>query len=94
MLSSHPSSKTFLRGLRQWAPAATHLEVNTAKALGLKVFPPTYADIGYNIDLLSDDTKVCTIDSVGSEANRMEPVSPATLGVQKASDWVCPRPRG
>ena len=38
------------------------------------IFPPTYADIGYNIDGLSDGTKVATIDSVGSQANRMEPV--------------------
>ncbi|CAG0959874.1 hypothetical protein BURK2_00672 [Burkholderiales bacterium] len=38
------------------------------------IFPPTYADIGYNIDTLSDGTKVATIDSVGSQANRMEPV--------------------
>ncbi len=38
------------------------------------VFPPTYADIGYNIDLLSDGTKVATIDSIGSQANRMEPL--------------------
>lgn len=38
------------------------------------VFPPTYAGIGYNIDTLSDGTKVATIDSVGSQANRMEPV--------------------
>jgi CRISPR-associated protein Csb1 len=38
------------------------------------VFPPTYADIGYNIDTLSDGTKVATIDSVGAQANRMEPI--------------------
>lgn len=38
------------------------------------IFPPTYADIGYNIDTLSDGTKVATIDSVGSQANRMEPI--------------------
>jgi CRISPR-associated protein Csb1 len=38
------------------------------------IFPPTYADIGYNIDTLSDGTKVVTIDSVGSQANRMEPI--------------------
>jgi CRISPR-associated protein Csb1 len=38
------------------------------------IFPPTYADIGYNIDTLSDGTKVVTIDSVGSQANRMEPM--------------------
>lgn len=40
--------------------------------------PPTYAmgegKSPYNIDTLSDGTKVCTIDSVGSQANRMEPV--------------------
>ncbi|HEX5279310.1 MAG TPA: type I-U CRISPR-associated RAMP protein Csb1/Cas7u [Micropepsaceae bacterium] len=38
------------------------------------IFPPTYADIGYNIDALSDGTRVATIDSVGSQANRMEPI--------------------
>jgi CRISPR-associated protein Csb1 len=38
------------------------------------IFPPTYADIGYNTDTLADGTKVATIDSVGSQANRMEPI--------------------
>lgn len=38
------------------------------------IFPPTYADIGYSIDELSDGTKVAQVDSVGSQANRMEPV--------------------
>lgn len=38
------------------------------------IFPPTYADIGYNIDELSDGTKIVTIDSVGSQANRIEPI--------------------
>jgi len=42
------------------------------------IFPPTYADIGYNIDTLSDGTKVATIDSVGSQANRMEPMFKST----------------
>src|SRR5579872_4823587 len=41
---------------------------------GAVIFPPTYADIGYNIDTLSDGVKVATIDSVGSQANRMEPI--------------------
>lgn len=41
---------------------------------GSVIFPPTYADIGYNIDTLSDGTKVVTVDSVGSQANRMEPI--------------------
>ncbi len=38
------------------------------------IFPPTYAGIGYNIDVLSDGTRVATVDSVGSQANRLEPV--------------------
>ncbi len=38
------------------------------------VFPPTYAGGGYNIDEQSDGTKVALIDSVGSQANRMEPI--------------------
>jgi CRISPR-associated protein Csb1 len=39
-------------------------------------FPPTYADLkdNYNIDTLSDGTTVVTVDSVGSQANRMEPI--------------------
>ena len=38
------------------------------------IFPPTYAGVGYNIDTLSDGTKVVTVDSVGAQANRMEPI--------------------
>src|SRR5262245_47806737 len=47
------------------------------------IFPPTYAKpersrdedwLGYNIDRFSDGTNVCQIDSVGSQANRMEPI--------------------
>jgi len=38
------------------------------------IFPPTYAGTGYNIDTLADGSRVATIDSVGSQANRMEPV--------------------
>ena len=47
---------------------------------GSVIFPPTYAaesrqdKPGYNIDELSDGTKLATIDSVGSQANRMEPM--------------------
>ena len=45
------------------------------------IFPPTYAGIGYNVDTLSDGTKVATIDSVGAQANRMEPLfKPAADG--------------
>jgi CRISPR-associated protein Csb1 len=42
------------------------------------IFPPTYADIGYNIDTLADGTRVATIDSVGSQANRLEPIFKST----------------
>jgi CRISPR-associated protein Csb1 len=38
------------------------------------IFPATFAGIGYNIDTLGDGTKVAQIDSVGSQANRMEPL--------------------
>lgn len=44
------------------------------------IFPPTYAvdenrsDTPYVIDTLTDGTKVAQIDSVGSQANRMEPL--------------------
>ena len=51
---------------------------------GTVIFPPTYAPAraggkaGYNIDSLSDGTKVATVDSVGAQANRMEPLFKAT----------------
>jgi CRISPR-associated protein Csb1 len=48
-------------------------------------FPPTYADIGYNIDTLSDGTKVATVDSVGSQANRMEPIFTRVRGTRYRS---------
>lgn len=43
---------------------------------GAVFFPPTYADLkeNYNIDRLDDGTKVVTVDSVGAQANRLEPV--------------------
>lgn len=67
--------------LDQWAtdpsgPVALHLKQKLlpVEGEGGVIFPPTYANIGYNIDTLSDGTKVATIDSVGSQANRMEPI--------------------
>ena len=42
------------------------------------IFPPTYADIGYNIDTLADGTRVAMIDTVGSQANRLEPIFKST----------------
>lgn len=46
------------------------------------IFPPTYARPkefqgewpGYNIDTFPDGTSVCLVDSVGSQANRLEPM--------------------
>ena len=57
-------------------PVALHLKQRLLPIEGENevIFPPTYADIGYNIDTLSDGVKVATIDSVGSQANRMEPI--------------------
>ncbi len=63
-------------------PVALHLKQKLVpvEGEGAVIFPPTYApaksgdEPGYNIDQLSDGTKVVTIDSVGSQANRMEPI--------------------
>src|SRR5215475_1264647 len=67
--------------INKWAddlqgPVALYLKQKLlpVEGEGGVIFPPTYADIGYNIDALSDGTKVATIDSVGSQANRMEPI--------------------
>jgi CRISPR-associated protein Csb1 len=81
--------------LDQWA-----LEASGPVALRLKqrllpveesgiIFPPTYADIGYNIDTLSDGTRVVTIDSVGSQANRLEPIFKSDS--KDRNDWLVPQ---
>ncbi len=61
-------------------PVALHLRQGLlpVEGRGSVIFPPTYAfpdgqRIRYNIDELSDGTKTATIDSVGAQANRMEP---------------------
>ena len=61
-------------------PVALHLKQTLLPVESLDdgsaciVYPPTYANIGYNVDTLSDGKNVALIDSVGSQANRMEPV--------------------
>lgn len=61
-------------------PVALHLrqELLPIEGPGGVIFPPTYAfnkpDTYYNVDELADGTKIATIDSVGAQANRMEPV--------------------
>lgn len=76
-MTEAPTSET----INAWAddekgPVALHLKQELLPVEGKDgvIFPPTYADIGYNIDTLSDGSKVATIDSVGSQANRMEPI--------------------
>lgn len=72
--------------INHWAdridgPVALHLKqklVPVEEGEHAVIFPPTYADIGYNIDTLADGTKVVTIDSVGSQANRIEPIFKST----------------
>jgi len=73
--------------INSWAdepkgPVALHLKQKLlpVEGDGGVIFPPTYAGERssdgpiYNIDTLSDGTKVAIIDSVGSQANRMEPI--------------------
>ena len=63
-------------------PVALHLlqVLLPVEGPGSPIFPPTYAFaeshryLGYNIDEMSDGTKTAVIDSVGSQANRIEPV--------------------
>ena len=62
-------------------PVALHFRqaLMPVEGAGGVIFPPTYAypdnqRVRYNIDELADGTKVATIDSVGAQANRMEPV--------------------
>jgi CRISPR-associated protein Csb1 len=59
-------------------PVALHLrqELQPIEGPGGVFFPPTYADLpeNYNIDELADGTRVALVDSVGSQANRMEPI--------------------
>lgn len=69
--------------LDEWAtdlggPVALHVKqrlrtVESEHGESQLVYPPTYAGIGYNIDTLADGTQVALIDSVGAQANRMEP---------------------
>lgn len=57
-------------------PVALHItqRLMPVEGEGSVIFPPTYANIGYNIDTLADGSNVVTIDSVGSQANRLEPI--------------------
>lgn len=83
--------------LDKWAtdmtgPVALHMnqKLLSVEGDGGVIFPPTYADIGYNIDILSDGTRVATIDSVGSQANRLEPIFKAAPGDPR-DEWLVPQ---
>lgn len=85
--------------LDSWAdmagPVALHLKqellpVEAVDGEAGVIFPPTYADIGYNIDTLSDGTRVASIDSVGSQANRLEPIFKAARGTPR-EEWLVPQ---
>lgn len=69
--------------LDRWAndphgPVALHLveRLLPVEGEGGVFFPPTYADVvgNYNIDILADGTRVALVDSVGAQANRIEPI--------------------
>jgi CRISPR-associated protein Csb1 len=81
--------------LDDWAtkadgPVALHLKQTLSPVEESHIiFPPTYADIGYNIDTLSDGTGVATIDSVGSQANRLEPIFKSES--KDIKDWLVPQ---
>lgn len=58
-------------------PVALHLreELLPVEGRGAVFFPPTFAmESGYNIDTLQDGTQVALVDSVGAQANRIEPI--------------------
>lgn len=64
-------------------PVALHLQEHLlpAEGAGAVFFPPTFAAADdkkhggpYNIDTLADGTRVALVDSVGSQANRIEPL--------------------
>ncbi len=58
------------------------------------IYPPTYADIGYSIDTLSDNKRVALIDSVGSQGNRMEPIFKQRFskdGTADKAEWLVPQ---
>lgn len=105
MSQENQSTKVTNEVLDRWAteptgPVALHLKQkllpveaidgkNEDRNVAGVIFPPTYADIGYNIDTLSDHTRVATIDSVGSQANRLEPSFKSESS--RRDDWLVPQ---
>jgi CRISPR-associated protein Csb1 len=78
--------------IHSWAdnpkgPVALHMTQTLlpVEGEGEVIFPPTYADLNdYGVDHLSDGRTVVTVDSVGSQANRIEPIfRKADVGMPK-----------
>ena len=94
-----PEVRTRLNDLADDAngPVALHLRqaLLPVEGPGSPIFPPTYAFPeghryhGYNIDEMADGTRVAVIDSVGSQANRIEPIfraaKPGSAGNPRAT---------
>lgn len=58
-------------------PVALHMTQTLLpiEGKGGVIFPPTYADLkNYGVETLADGRTVVTVDSVGSQANRIEPI--------------------
>jgi len=56
-------------------PVALHFReyLLPVEGRGAVFFPPTFAGGDYHIDTLADGTKVALVDTVGAQANRIEP---------------------
>lgn len=89
-MSASLNDKTIASWLEPKGPVALCLrqQLIPVEGDGAVFFPPTYAEIGYNIDQLSDGTKVATVDSVGAQANRMEPLFKARGGDEDLAKLV------
>lgn len=68
--------------IHSWAddpkgPVALHMNqaLLPVEGEGGVIFPPTYADLdNYGVETLADGRTLVTVDSVGSQANRIEPI--------------------
>jgi CRISPR-associated protein Csb1 len=77
MSNTHSALVQFDNLLRADGPAALVVREHLIPVEGADavLFPATYANIGYNIDHdQRTGRNVCLIDSVGSQANRLEPL--------------------
>lgn len=84
MSDTNPALAQFDHLLATDGPAALVVREHLIPVEGADavLFPATYADIGYNIDYENQregtSRNVCLIDSVGSQANRIEPMFKST----------------